>query len=153
MCSSSVDDSDWLGVSSYAGSYSDHPVFYGFTEAVFVSQFDVYSRSSGASSSSVQQPGMSSRKGSLTELFANEDILRTSDHRSHTTSQAKKVPYDNVMYDTDNCRKADGYKQSGSLGDDTTSVDFNSHDLSDSPTGSDPIPIARRKRQVVTVPF
>jgi len=153
MCSSSLDDSDWLGVSSCAGSYSDHPVFYGFTEAVFVSQFDMFSRSSGAASSSVQEPGMSSRKGSLTELFANEDFLRISDHRSHMTSQAKKVPYDNVMCDTDNCRKADGYKQSGSLGNDTTSVDFNSHNLSDSPTSTAPIPIARRKRQGDTVPF
>eukprot|EP00959_Pyramimonas_sp_CCMP1952_P170807 3569244-Pyramimonas_sp.AAC.1 len=65
MCSSSASDSEWCGRSSCEESFAEHPVFYGFTEAVFVSQFDMRSRNVLASSVEMQEPGpMHSQAGS-----------------------------------------------------------------------------------------
>jgi len=145
MCSSSVSDSEWYGGSSYGDHFAEHPVFYGFTEAVFVSQFDMFSRNVHSSSLETQEPGpLNSQmgscdsRGSLSELFAKRraHVNRSRDHRTHVaTSNAKQLP-DGALSEETRRKTFPG-----------TSVDSDGGDLvAHSAKRSEPIPIVRRKR-------
>jgi len=149
MCSSSVSESEWYGGSSYGESFAEHPVFYGFTEAVFVSQFDMYSRNVLSSSAEAQEAGPLSApvgscesRGSLSELFANKDALvnRCRSHRTHnvtsTSNNAKMLPDDPAT--ENNRRKLSHVRAGDEVSGELVVVDTVKRSL--------PIPIVNRKR-------